>query len=110
MVQVLRRSGNDEDKSIHDIFESTCAVFFLGTPHRGSNFATLGNTIRQIVTAVGFDTNEKNIKALQFDSFELELSREEFAKQWRQGSFQVRTFQESRGIVGVRGLSGKVRR
>lgn len=36
---------------------------------------------------------------------ELELSREEIVKQWRNGHFEVRTFQEA---LGVRGINGKV--
>jgi ankyrin repeat domain-containing protein 50 len=106
--KVLRRAKDDESDSIRDILTSTHAVFFLGTPHRGSDLAPLGNTIRRIVGALGFDTSDRNIRALHFDSFELEMSREEFVRQWRRGPFQVRTFQESRGLAGFKGMSDKV--
>ena len=60
------------------------------------------------MAAVGFDTTDRNIRALQFDSTELEHSREEFIKQWRDGHFEVRTFQEALGLNGVQGFNGKV--
>ena len=80
----------------------------MGTPHRGSKIAPAGNIIRGIVAAAGFDTNDRNIKALNFDSIESELSREEFTKDWKTGAFEVRTFQESQGMTGLKGFNGKV--
>ena len=82
---------------------------FLGTPHRGSDHASLGDTIRRIASAVGFDTHDQILQALQPGSEILELAREEFCELWREKGFTVRTFQESQGITGVRGLNGKVR-
>jgi hypothetical protein len=68
----------------------------------------MGETLRRVVSAVGFDTNDRNLRTLAFDSTELEMSREEFIKIWRARSLQVRTFQESQGLAGVRGFSEKV--
>ena len=106
--QVLRRSASDEEERVRDIASSTHAIIFLGTPHRGSGYASLGSIVQNIVAIVGFDTSNKHIEALQFDGSELERSREEFTKQWRKAGFQVRTFQDSLGIKGVRGLNEKV--
>ena len=65
---------------------------------------------RSIASAVGFDTNDRQIRGLQFDSIELELSREAFAKQWRQDLFAVRTFQEGQGMkaTSLGGFNEKV--
>ena len=79
---------------------------FLGTPHRGSEHASLGDTIRRIVSAVGLDTHGQLLQALQPGGEILELAREEFCELWRERGFAVRTFQESLGIAG---MSGKVR-
>jgi hypothetical protein len=68
----------------------------------------MGETLQRVVSAVGFDTNDRNLRTLAFDSTELEMSREEFIKMWRVRSLQVRTFQESQGLAGVRGFSEKV--
>jgi hypothetical protein len=60
------------------------------------------------VSAVGFDTSDHNLRALNFGSPELEVSQEEFLKHWRDKNFTVRTFHEGRGMKGFKGLRGKV--
>ncbi|KAF3481642.1 uncharacterized protein GIQ15_04401 [Arthroderma uncinatum] len=92
---VLRRAAIDEDADLLDIRNATKAFIFLGTPHRGSSMAPWGETVRKIVAISGFNTNDKNIRALHIDSTELEVSREDFIRQWRRENFIVRTFQES---------------
>ena len=58
----------------------------------------------------GFDTNDKNIRALQIDSAELEFCQEEFIRLYNQGHFGVRTFQEAKGLTGMSfsGMNEKV--
>jgi ankyrin repeat domain-containing protein 50 len=87
-------------------------VLFLGTPHRGSSKAETAEMLRRIVSATGFNTNERNIQALRIDSPELEGIHERFMKlkkknQWH---FEIRTFQEAKGMMGVGflGLGEKV--
>ncbi|OQV09141.1 NACHT domain-containing protein [Cladophialophora immunda] len=106
--ETLRRSYGDEDPELQNIANCTSGILFLGTPHRGSSCAPYGEMLRRIVSAVGFDTNDSNIRALHFDSLELQLSQEEFLKIWRKKGFTVRTFQESSGVAGVRGLMEKI--
>ncbi len=96
--KVLRRSEGADDTEIRNLLRATHALVFLGTPHRGTGYAPIGEVVRRVVSALGFDTNDKQIRALQFDSIELELSREEFARQWRKDYFLVRTFQEGQGM------------
>jgi len=83
----------------------------LGTPHRGIGDAPIAEVVRRIVATVGFDTNDKQIRALHFDSIEPELSREDFARQWREDYFLVRTFQEGKGMkaTNIKGLNKKVK-
>ena len=102
--EVLRRSQHAEEASLRDIIETTKAVIFLGTPHRGSaEFAGLGELPRSVASAViRVDSNATVIRALGIDSPELELSRESFLQQWRTYGFQVKTFQESQGLAGIR--------
>ena len=100
--EALRRSEDSEDDDFKDVFLSTCAVVFLGTPHRGSeNFANVGELARRIVSVLGADTSPVLLRALGIDSPELELGRESFVRQWRQRNFAVKTFQEDRALAGV---------
>ena len=102
--EVLRRAQHAEEAELNNVLESTKAVVFLGTPHRGSpGFARLGDLAGHMVsTLFRMDTNEALIRSLGLDSPELELSRESFLQQWRTCGFRVKTFQESLGFSGVR--------
>lgn len=110
-IQVLYRAAVEEEALV-DIYTSTSAVLFLGTPHRGSNKAESGETLRKIASASGFNTSDKNIRALQIDSSELEGIHERFMKlnQRNPWPFEVRTFQEAKGMTGIGflGLGEKV--
>jgi hypothetical protein len=108
-IQVLRRSrGSEFDPALQNIYNSTIAVIFLGTPHRGSQIAPWGIIAKHIVAAVGFDTNARILRDLDMVSSALEFSKEEFSKILKLGTFQVCTFQEALGMKGMRGLNGKV--
>jgi ankyrin repeat domain-containing protein 50 len=91
---------------------STKAVLFLGTPHRGSSKAETGEMLRRIASASGFSTSDKNLRALNIDSSELEGIHERFLKLRKQNQwhFETRTFQEAKGMTGLGflGLGEKV--
>jgi len=98
---VLSRAAADTNQESQDIYRSTEAVFFLGTPHGGSDQAALGEVVRRIVSVSGFDTTDRNILALQVDSSELERIQESFLRICGRGEFQVFTFLESKGVTGI---------
>jgi ankyrin repeat domain-containing protein 50 len=112
ITQVLWRASIDQAQDLTDIYMSTTGIIFLGTPHRGSDWSQTGKTLERIVAAVCFDTNSHNLKAVSPDSFELSLCQENFLRLYNRSSrhFEVRTFQEARGMTGVgyMGLSDKV--
>ncbi|OCK95793.1 uncharacterized protein K441DRAFT_555462, partial [Cenococcum geophilum 1.58] len=101
--EVLRRSQMSSEELIRDIVESTLAVLFLGTPHRGSaEFAALGDMMRRIGSVVlRLDSNATILRALGSDSPELELCRESFIAQWSRYNFHVKTFQEALGVTAL---------
>lgn len=68
----------------------------------------MGDVLRRVAAATGMDTSNKHISMLKYDSSELEMAQEEFTRQWRQGRFKVKTFQEARGFKGMQGLNEKV--
>lgn len=86
-----------------DIYASTKAILFLGTPHRGSGKAGIAEVVRKIVSVSGFDTTNQNIRSLQIDSTELELIHELFMRLYGQKDchFKVLTFQEAKGVTGI---------
>ncbi|KAI4267500.1 MAG: hypothetical protein LQ337_008321, partial [Flavoplaca oasis] len=100
---LLCRAAIDADSLVHDIYSSTEAILFLGTPHRGSSKAEVAEVVRKIISVSGFDTSDQNIRALQINSFELEYIHENFMRLYeRQGRhFKVLTFQEAKGVVGT---------
>jgi pimeloyl-ACP methyl ester carboxylesterase len=110
--EVLHRSQQAGEADLNDIVESTKAVVFLGTPHRGSpEFKKIGDVAGHIVSHImRMDTNDALLGSLGLDSPELDLSRESFLQQWRTHGFRVKTFQESHAFSGFRvgPLSDKV--
>jgi hypothetical protein len=103
IVQILRRTAADVEPTLLDIYTSTEAVLFLGTPHRGSGKGNIGEVVRKIVSVSGFDTTDQNIRALQVNSAELELIHELFMNLYDRNDrhFKVLTFQEAKGMVGI---------
>lgn len=90
----------------YDIYLSTHAIKFLGTPHRGNASADWGELGRKVASAVGVDTNTRLIKSLSKSSGELDIMCEEFSVLLRQPGkiIRIHTFQEAQGM----GKAGKV--
>jgi hypothetical protein len=107
---MLLRANESERERDQNIYRSTHAILFLGTPHRGGNFADWGETARRIVSAVGFDTSRQNVRDVAIDSPMLEEYRERFLNLYNRKKFEICTFQEGHGIKGTTllGLNQKV--
>ena len=90
------------------IYESTVAIIFLGTPHRGSALAGLGETVTRAAKLVLRESNSNLIGSLDFNSEILSNIQEEFRKMIIEKDIQLHSFRESRGLYVVRGLSSKV--
>lgn len=103
ILQVLRRASTDVEPTLLDIYTSTKAILFLGTPHRGSGKAEIAEVVRKIVSVSGFDTTDQNIRALRVNSTELELIHELFMEVYdrKDRHFKVLTFQEAKGVAGI---------
>jgi hypothetical protein len=90
------------------VLPATFAIIFLGTPHRGSDYADWGTIAINIAKAALLDTNSAIVKKLKVNSSDLDILRETFSVMMKGSRFKVNTFQEGLGLVGVKGLSGKV--
>jgi hypothetical protein len=110
-MKALSESKNalDDHQGLRDIYESTYAVIFFGTPHRGSSYAKIGLVARNIAIAAGFDARDKIIRSLEPNSDILRILRSSFDRMVHDKAFKVHSFQEGQGLTGARILSEKVR-
>jgi hypothetical protein len=106
----LRRAYKAEtyEPEFRRIYEATRAVLFLGTPHSGSQFADWGLIARNIVSTVGFDASDSNLRDLHVEASILDSLRDDFSKLLREETFWVFTFMEQKGFKGIRGLNDKI--
>ena len=94
-------SGDSDRKNDRQLCKSAKAVLFFGTPHRGSGFADLGETMRRIASAAGFDTAKQNIRALEIDSGMLEECHKRFQQFQHRQNIRIYTLLEERGVTGI---------
>ena len=80
----------------------------MGTPHRGSTWADWGGIASNLAGLALHDTNEKIVKTLQVDSEVLDNIHEQFVDIAFESGLLIHSFQEKRGISGVKGLHEKV--
>lgn len=86
-------------------------ILFLGTPHQGSPMADLGETMTRIVSVLGFDVAQQNLKTLKVDCDSLRECQRRFSLLLkRRGEIDICIFQEAKGVKGISyiGLNDKV--
>jgi len=57
---------------------------------------------------IGIGTNSKVLKELKLDTGVLNILRSEFRECVKQRAINVRVFQESKGLSGIKGLNERV--
>ncbi|MBE3050494.1 hypothetical protein IMZ48_49970 [Candidatus Bathyarchaeota archaeon] len=108
---MLAISDTAADKNLRDVVESTAAVIFLGTPHRGSKeMASVAEVVRKTASLLLMDTSSTALDALGLKTSDLERCQDAFSRLWRAHDFRVKTFQEGSGLTGFNAgfLSDKV--
>lgn len=95
------------------VVESTFAIIFFGTPHRGSDYADFGKTVIRLVSILaGTPGNARIVKNLTDNTEILTHLRKTFDSTMKfmaqTNRFGSSTFQEGRGLSSVRGFRGKV--
>ncbi|KAF2249222.1 hypothetical protein BU26DRAFT_314673 [Trematosphaeria pertusa] len=86
----------------------TRLIIFLGTPHRGSAYAGWGQIASNLARLALQDWNKKILETLEVNNEVLDNIHEEFKTIAFKGTIKVHSFQEARGVTGVRGLEEKV--
>lgn len=82
---------------------------FLGTPHRGSTYAGWGEIASNLASLARQDSNKRLIQTLQVNGEVLDNIHEEFKTILSKYDIKVHSFQEAKGISGMKGLDSKVR-
>ncbi|KAK1633204.1 hypothetical protein BDP81DRAFT_473894 [Colletotrichum phormii] len=83
-------------------------IIFLGTPHRGSSYSEWGQIASNLARLALQDSNKKIIEMLEVNSEVLDNIHEEFKTIVHSHNIKVHSFQEARGITGMKGLHNKV--
>jgi hypothetical protein len=88
--------------------DRTKLVVFLGTPHRGSAYAGWGQIASNLARLALQDSNKKILETLEVNNEVLDNIHDEFTTIAYKGTIKVHSFQEARGITGMKGVSEKV--
>ncbi|CVL05354.1 uncharacterized protein FMAN_10786 [Fusarium mangiferae] len=100
--EMLALSSNSDNPTQKAVVQSTAAVIFLGTPHRGSpELSAIGEWARSMLSSLKFQTTSTILDSLGLKTTDLERAHEAFCRLWHQYDFQVKTFQESFGLTGI---------
>ena len=86
----------------------TRLIVFLGTPHRGSAYAGWGEIASNLARLGLQDSHKKIIETLEVNSEVLDNIHEEFKSIVYDHSTRIHSFQEARGISGMKGVHEKV--
>ena len=88
--------------------ERTKLIMFLGTPHRGSGYAGWGQIASNLARLAQQDSNKKILETLEVNSEILDNIHEDFKAAVSKGGIKVHSFQEARGMFGMKGVDAKV--
>ncbi|OBT40517.1 hypothetical protein VE00_08999 [Pseudogymnoascus sp. WSF 3629] len=90
------------------ICKRTKLVVFLGTPHRGSTYAGWGVIASNLASLALQDSNKRLVQTLEVNDEVLDNIHEEFKTILSKCAIKVHSFQEAKGISGMKGLDSKV--
>ena len=93
---------------LQDNVKSIIALVFLVTPHRGSGLTGWGEIASAVAAAALFDVQTSNTQHLDANGEGLNYLEEKFGHLIHRRTFKIPSFQESKGMVGVRPLNAKV--
>ena len=108
LPQALWASRDATRIDLKTVFEHTIGILFYGTPHRGGNYANLGDALVHAVKVLGHSASPRIINNLRHDSEVLELLRKEFWRMLDQGHFEIHSFYETKGLSTFRPMSRMV--
>ena len=99
-MQAIRRSK--------ELRSRTSLIIFLGTPHRGSASAGWGQIASNLASLALQDSNKRLVQTLEVNSEILDNIHDQFKTVAFESGIKIHSFQEARGISGMKGLHNKV--
>jgi len=99
--EMISYADASKEPEFLEIIQDISAVVFLGTPHRGSDAARIGDIARRVASALRIDTSPAILESLDLRNDDLVRNQQSFARIWDERRFEVKTFQESKGMSGV---------
>lgn len=112
-LNLSKTRTNEIARDLRAVVDSTHAIIFFGTPHRGSSYANFGEIVARAASALTMRPyNDKVVKNLSANTEILTNLRKDFVSTLEYmiqcNKFESSTFQESKGLSGVKGFQGKV--
>jgi hypothetical protein len=86
--------STSNNPQFYAILSSTAGIVFLGTPHRGSEAARVGDVALKAASILLMNTNSRILKSLALKNSDLERCQHVFSSLWNKHNFKVKTFQE----------------
>jgi hypothetical protein len=99
--EMLRKSYGFQQHQIHlhQIYNSTTAIMFFGTPHSGADpRGIIHHVLEGVIKVAGFAVNEQVVNTLLPNSERLRELRDEFSPIAHQKRWIIHSFQEQYGI------------
>lgn len=103
--EALRKSHGFQNhhNNLHQIYESTAAILFFGTPHGGADpRGLLEHIAERAIKAAGFKVNEQIVNTLLPTSERLRELRDEFTPMARHKEWIIYSFQEQYAVQLLR--------
>ncbi|KAL9004632.1 MAG: hypothetical protein Q9188_002558 [Gyalolechia gomerana] len=86
----------------------TRLIVFLGTPHRGTAGTGWGQIASHLARVALPDSHKKILETMEVDGEVLDNIHEQFVPVVFEHDIHIHSFQEGRGMPGIKGLDGKV--
>jgi hypothetical protein len=83
-------------------------IIFLGTPHRGSASLEWVQIASNLARVASLDLNKKLIDTLEVNNEVLDNIHDQFKTIAHESGIKFHSFQEGRGMAGMKGLHNKV--
>ncbi|KAL9627176.1 MAG: hypothetical protein Q9164_007684, partial [Protoblastenia rupestris] len=98
--------SRNENSFLNEILPATLGVIFLGTPHHGSNIASLAKIPFETTRLFFQKPNTKILRALEANSEVLDRITRSFGQLLATGQIKVHSFQEELDTKGIRIVDG----